>query len=688
MAGYRVGFLALVLSAPVAAQQNEQVLPEIQGRAAPAESPVGPDTGYRAARSATATKTDTPLLETPQAVSVVTRERIEDQGATSLQDALNYAAGVRSDAYGIDSRSDNVRVRGSYPDEYLDGLRRLFGYYTSTTRPDPYMLERIEVLRGPSAMLYGQGTTGGVINMVSKRPLAEPRREIGVQLGSFGHKQVQTDLTGPIGEGDLSYRLIALGRDADTQVDHVPNDRALVAPSLTWRPSGATALTLLASWQRNETGSTSQFFPFSGTVSPNPNGQIPTSRFIGEPGFDRYESERAELGWLFEHKLNERWTFRQNTRFSQNETDYTTLYADSFTNPFDPYIDAAQRRLNRFAFAENRENDMVVTDQHLEGRFATGAVRHQLLAGVDALRFKESSAFFDGMGPAIDVYDPDYTGFSIPGLTAAPDTTNRHVGLYLQDQMKLGRWIVVAGVRHDRATSGLEGAEDEKSDATTGRVGLMHLFDGGIAPYVSYSESFTPVAGTNLAGVRFEPLRGEQVEAGLKWEPPGKGMSYTAALYELEEKRQLIPSPTNPLDQVQAGKTVTRGLELEAVGRDTPRLAVAAHYNYTDIDPTLEALPEHQAALWGTWRFDLERLPGLRAGLGVRWMSEFKDGQAPETPEVTLLDAMLGLDHGQWRYTLNVQNVTDEIYFATCLGRGDCWFGARRTVIAGATYRF
>ncbi|HET8610111.1 MAG TPA: TonB-dependent receptor plug domain-containing protein, partial [Burkholderiales bacterium] len=280
---------------------SESQLPAVNVIAAPVtESAYGPVYGYDATRSATATKTDTPLLETPQSVSVVTRERIEDQGATSLQDALNYAAGVRSDAYGVDSRTDNVRVRGAYPDEYRDGLRRTVGYYTSNTRVDPYTLERIEVLRGPSAMLYGQGSTAGVINMVSKRPLPEAQREIGVQLGSYGRKQIETDLTGPLTrDGDWLYRLVAVGRDSDTQVDYVPDDRRVLAPSLTWRPSAATSLTLQALWQKDHTGSTSQFFPWSGTVLPNPNGRIPTSRFIGVPGIDRYDSERTEIGWLF-----------------------------------------------------------------------------------------------------------------------------------------------------------------------------------------------------------------------------------------------------------------------------------------------------------------------------------------------------------------------------------------------------
>ena len=208
---------------------------------------------------------------------MITRDQIVDQGATNLQDALNYAAGVRSDAYGLDSRTDSVRIRGGYPDEYLDGLRKLFNYYTSNGRTEPYTLERIDVLRGPSAMLYGQGSTGGVVNMVSKRPLPERQGEVGLQIGSWNRRQLQADLTGPLTEdGQWLYRLVAVARKADTQVDYVPDDRSLLAPSLTWRPSPMTSLTLQALWQRDRTGSTSQFFPWEGVILPNPNGPLPT----------------------------------------------------------------------------------------------------------------------------------------------------------------------------------------------------------------------------------------------------------------------------------------------------------------------------------------------------------------------------------------------------------------------------
>jgi iron complex outermembrane receptor protein len=664
-----------------------------------AETATSPVPGYRARNATTGSKTDTPVTEIPQSITVIPREQMVDQGATNLQDALNYAAGVRSDAYGIDSRSDGFRVRGSYPDEYQDGLRRLLDWYTSNTRTDPFLLERIEVLRGPSSMLFGQGTTGGVVNMVSKRPQFERGGEIGLQLGSYGRKQLQLDLTGPLGT-DWAYRLVALGRVADTQVDHVPDDRMLLAPSLTWKPNAMTSFTLLASWQKDKSGSTSQFFPWDGALLPNPNGRIPSSRFIGEPGFDRYDSERTQLGWAFEHRFNDGLALRQNTRFSRNEVDYRSIYGDSFSLPGGFAGDPVGRRLlGRFAFAERTRADVVAADQHLQADFGTGALRHKLLAGFDVLRYgKDTASAFDapayagGGIPLIDVYNPVYTGFAGAAggpLAVNPGSATRQGGIYLQDQLRWGPWIVVAGLRRDKATNSLEFAPDEKSSATTRRLGLMYQLPSGLTPYVSYAESFTPVAGTNFFGARFQPLQGEQWEAGVKYEPADKRFYAGAAVYKLKERNQQTPDPANPLNTLQAGTTKNDGVELEFRGRVTPAFDLIAHYNYTNVDQALEQLPAHQAAVWGKYRFQVAGRPGFSVGAGVRHMSAFADGVgAPDVPAVTLVDLLLAYETANWRYALNVNNLFDKTYLATCLNRGDCWFGARRNVIASATYRF
>jgi iron complex outermembrane receptor protein len=684
------GCMAMYVQHQAMAQSAETgSLPEVRVDAsAEAETATSPVIGYRARNAVTATKTDTPLSETPQSVTVVTRDQMVDQGATNLQDALNYAAGVRSDAYGLDSRTDSVRVRGAYPDVYLDGLRQSYGYYTSTTRTEPYTLERLEVLRGPSGMLFGAGTAAGVVNMVSKRPLQEAQREVGVQFGSFGRKQIQADLTGPLNaDGTLSYRLVALQRKADTQVDHVPDDRSVIAPSLTWRPNASTSLTLQGLWQKDKSGSSSQFLPWQGTLLPNPNGRVPTSRFIGEPGADYYDSERKTFGWQFEHKFNDSWTVRQNFRYAKNENDNRYHYGDSFSDPggwaAEPIF---QRVLGRYYDSSLTRNTTQTLDNHVEGHFQTGAFKHTLLMGADFARQREnvwSGTTFD----TIDVYAPVYGHVDVPERTARPQTRQRQNGFYLQDQIKFDNWIFVAGLRHDKAVSSAVGSDDEKSSATTKRFGVMYVSPSGWSPYVSYSESFTPQSPRE--GRIFTPLRGEQWEVGVKYEPRERAMAFSAAVYDLREKHQIVES--QPKVFTQLGQTKTRGVELEAKGSIGPNLDLIAHYNYTDADALIEGLPRHQASVWAKYRFSIGGVNGFSAGAGVRLMSSFRDmqsGVGPRVPGVALADLVFAYETERWRYALNINNVTDKVYFSTCLSRGDCWYGSRRNIVASATYRF
>jgi len=681
-----VGCMAVYMQHQVLAQTGAQgSLPEVRVDAnAEAETATTPVIGYRAKNAVTATKTDTPLSETPQSVTVVTRDQIVDQGANNLQDALNYAAGVRSDAYGLDSRTDSVRVRGAYPDVYLDGLRQAYGYYTSTTRTDPYTLERLEVLRGPSGMLFGAGTAAGVVNMVSKRPLQEAQREVGVQFGSFGRRQIQADLTGPLNaDGSLSYRLIALQRKSDTQVDYVPDDRSLIAPSLTWRPSAATSLTLQGLWQKDKSGSSSQFLPWEGTLLPNPNGRLPGSRFIGEPG-DFYNSERKTFGWLFEHKFNDNWTVRQNFRYAQNENANQYHYGAAFSG-FDSWSSDPifKRVLGRYFDNQLTLNRTQTLDNHIEGHFQTGALKHTLLVGADFARQREN--VWSGTNvDTIDVYAPVYGHRDVPDATALPRTRQRQTGIYLQDQIKLDNLIFVAGLRHDRASSSAVGSDEQKSSATTKRLGVMYASPSGWSPYVSYSESFTPQSPRQ--GRIFTPLRGEQWEVGVKYEPKDRALAFSAAVYDLREKNQVVEEQPNVFSQ--RGLTKTKGVELEAKGSIGRDLDLIAHYNYIDADALIEGLPKHQASVWAKYRFSIGDMNGFSAGAGVRAMSSFRDGTGPRIPGVVLADLVFAYDTASWRYALNINNVTDKKYFSTCLSRGDCWYGSRRNIVASATYRF
>ena len=660
-----------------------------------AESATGPVVGYMAQRSATATKTDTRIVETPQSISVVSAEQIRDTGASSLNQALNYAAGVRTSIYGASSRMDAAQARGvEIEDIFLDGLKDRVNFWTSTPRIEPYLMERMEVLRGPASMLYGQGGTGGLINNVSKAPQAEARHEIGVQVGNRDRRQLQADLTGPLTEdGTWLYRLVALGRESGTQVDDGQDDRQVVAPSLTWAPSADTELTLRLKWQKDRaSGDSGSTLPWEGTILPNPNGKISRHTYVGEPGYDHFDADSLQAGWSFRQALNDQWTFRQNTRWTDSKTDYAAF------DVYAPYLDADQRMLNRAAYFWKTRTRTLAADQNLLGKFSTGPVAHQLLVGVDFLRYRSSGSSADdypiadggGLAP-IDVYHPIYQGHYQPPARQ-PNATNgvKQLGFYIQDEMRWGRWILLAGWRHDESKNWEEGADDRNDRANTVRAGVMYEIVPGLLPYISYAESFLPQANTSY-GQRLRPLRGKQWEAGIKYEPPARDWRASAAVFDLREVNRTVEISESQVSQ--RGKTKNTGLELEWVGSITPRLDINASFTYVNVDKQLAGVPKRQAALWGTYRFALGSLDGFTAGMGVRHASSFVDESSegldvPRTPSVTLVDAMLAWENRHWRVALNATNIADKEYFSQCSEWGSCSYGDGRVVTLTTSYRW
>lgn len=692
--------VALACAMPAQAQQEtEQRLPEIRVQgSAPEETATGPVQGYRAKRSASGTKTDTPLQETTQSISVITRERMEDQGVQSLQDSLRYSAGVRADTYGFDNRGDWAMIRGTSFVQYQDGLRMLFGSYNNI-RPDPYTLERVEVVRGPASVLYGQGGFGGLVNMVSKRPQAEAQREITGEIGSYNRRQLALDATGPLNaEGTLLYRLIAVGRNSGSQVDFVPDDRSMLAPALTWKPDAATSVTLYANLQEDLSGSSVGFFPWTGTLYAPPNGRIPTNTFISEPGYDEYRAEQKMFGYELSHRFGQHWTLRQNLRYSDSEVTYKSLYSRFPV----PMLNADNRTINRTIVHQINQAEALTADTQLQAKWQSGAFEHTTLGGIDYQDVKMGGARGSGNAPAIDVYAPVYGNFTPVAIAAIAETVQRQTGIYLQHQFKYDqRWLGTVGLRQDWARSDTANTPASKldTDAVTARLGMGYLAPGGWMPYASYSESFLPVGGVNLFGVAFKPQTSEQTEVGIKYQPPGSSNSYTAALFDILETNRRTTDPANPGNSIQVGEARIKGVELEAQAGITRTLDIVAAYTWLDARVTrdntaqqgkrIASIPEHSASVWGRQRFTLGGIGGFSGGLGIRYTGESWDGlDAVRTPAIMLADAMLGYEQGPWRFTLNVSNLTDKAHVTTCLSRGDCFYGNRRNVSLRTAYRF
>lgn len=695
-----------------ATREAESTLPEIHVSAARTpEMATGRVHGHVAKRSATGSKTDVPIVEVPQSLSVITADELAGRAVSTVKEAVGYTAGVTPSA-SFDLREDLTTFRGfpfDWASFYLDGLAMPSTTYGVSTS-EPYGMERIEVLRGPASMLYGQNSTGGLLNMVSKRPVAEPLHELQVQLGSHDRKQLAFDLGGPIASGsEWTYRLVGLVRRSDTSVDFVEDNRTFLAPALTWKPSAATSLTLLASLLNDDlghSGGTSAFLPASGIALPNPNGTIDRDTYGGEPGFDFYKKKQMSVGYEFLHRFDDTWQFTQNLRWRKVDLDYQTAYGLGLLAS-----DPSRRTLRRGAFGSFGENEALAVDSQLQAKWVQAGIEHTTLIGLDLKRTQlDEKRYFGFTGPAIDIFSPVYgAGLALP---ATPDTDQsveiRQAGLYAQDQMKFDqRWLLTLGGRWDAASHEVENRLKATTSRltegkATGRVGLTYLFDNGLAPYASMATSFTPTLASNDYGPPFKARTGKQREVGLKYQPPGSNALYTAAVFELTQRNALTADPdqvNHPAGQVQVGEYRSRGLELEAKTEITPSLSLLAAYTYLDAEVTQsndgnvgntpKGIPRNTVSAWASYKFRGEALRGLGVGLGARYVGKRPSADAAGyymVPSFTLLDAAVSYDTGEWLFALNVSNLTDKVTYDCWYAR--CWYGPSRQVLATATVRW
>ncbi|MDO9709104.1 TonB-dependent siderophore receptor [Paracraurococcus lichenis] len=682
-------------------------LPElsVEGRG---ETAFGPVSGYVAERSASGTKTDTPLILTPQNVTVVTRDQMEAQNARNLGDALRYTAGGQ----GIlsDFRGEYGTVRGFTPDIYLDGLRVPVPVTAHSFRIEPWGMERVELLRGANSGLYGQGNLGGIINAISKAPYPGQVNEVAIQGGSFGRIQGMFDVGGALGtDQSLLWRFNGLVRDSDAYVDGGRDNRIYLAPSLTWRPTGDTSITLLASYMRDDDGITGQWLPAAGTVLPNRNGTIPRSRATGEPGWDRYHRSQYAIGARIEHRLTEDWTLRSNFRATYHEMDYASIYANGFSPA------SQQRILGRVASYQNPTYRGFAIDNQAEGHVTTGPLEHRLLGGLDYRVLGLNARTHAAAAGSLDVFAPayGYTPGTLP-LTASTDQTQQQVGLYLQDQIRWDRWYLTLTGRQDFADTATRNNRtaantSQRDTHFTGRAALLYAFDAGISPYVSYATSFLPNLGTmNPArgGGTYVPTTGEQYEAGIKYQPPGQSSLYSATLFQLTQQNVLTPDPTNTTYSIQTGEVRVRGLELEARLALTARLNLLAAWTAQDPEVTKTtiastlgmrpaAIPSQTGALWADYTIPVTEDLRITLGGGLRYYGNTTGNGSPgptspqfNVPSVTLVDALARADWRQWRLAVNLSNLGDEKYVSACYTLASCSYGVGRAAYATLSYRW
>lgn len=679
----------------------------------------GPVRGYVAEESGIGTKTRTSILETPQSVSVVTREQIEMQQPASASQALRYVAGANSERYGgFGGQLDITRIRGIDADYYLDGLRVISNVSTWTPQIDPYTLERIEVLRGPSSFLYGQGTGGGVVNQVSRRPQREASHEVFVQAGSFRQRQTGFDSTGALNDdGTLLYRLTGTGLDTHGQVEDVRHKRVYLAPALTWRPSDATSWTLLATHSREPDIPDYNSLP---AVALGLNGsrypQVDRRRNFSDMGFQGSSRKQDSISSLFEHTSASGWKLSSNLRYMVINSDIqrTSVYG---------YQDRGGRLWleGTYGLAPSSSHTFQA-DNNLSGQFELGPTLHRVLVGVDYAKgtirndsYRMSPVAFDPFDP--DRYRPDMPPDFSDSKTNWPYNVRQEftrVGLYLQDQIAYEKWRLTLSARRDWSTLDDESRSyapqwkqsRQSARKWSGRAGLNYLFDNGVAPYISHATSFDPVLGNDFSGSPFVPTEARQSEIGIKYHPAGSATMLSAALFQLDQTNVKTADTRHLGFWTQSGKVRSRGLELQATTELARGLNLMANYVYLDNtlvkDATyqgksLTQTPRHSASAWLDYRVAGGPLSGLRLGMGLRYLGSTWGNPANtfKVPAATLLDLAAHYDLGAMspnldgaQLSLNVSNLANKRYVASCSSDMYCFIGQDRVVTATLSYRW
>ncbi|HAI6328320.1 TPA: ferrichrome porin FhuA [Escherichia coli] len=704
---------------------------------APQESAWGPAATIAARQSATGTKTDTPIQKVPQSISVVTAEEMALHQPKSVKEALSYTPGVAVGTRGASNTYDYLIIRGFAADgqsqnNYLNGLKMQGNFYNDAVI-DPYMLERAEIMRGPVSVLYGKSSPGGLLNMVSKRPTTEPLKEVQFKAGTDSLFQTGFDFSDALDDdGVYSYRLTGLARSANAQQKGSEEQRYAIAPAFTWRPDDKSNFTFLSYFQNEPETGYYGWLPKEGTVEPLPNGKrLPTDFNEGAKN-NTYSRNEKMIGYSFDHEFNDIFTVRQNLRFAQNKVSQKSVYGygmcsdplytkDQEALKASPCLSIPQSQwghtLTRQYVIDNEKLENFSVDTQLQSKFATGSVGHTLLTGVDFMRMRNDIDSWFGYAGSVapsDIYNLDRSDFDF-GAHPNPSGPYRvllkqkQTGLYVQDQAQWDKVLVTLGGRYDWADQSSfnrdYGNKSERDDKEfTWRGGVNYLFDNGVTPYFSYSESFEPASQTDANGDLFAPSKGKQYEVGVKYVPEDRPIVVTGALYQLTKTNNLMADPNGSLFSVEGGEIRARGVELEAKAALSASVNVVGSYTYTDAEYTTDTtykgntpaqVPKHMASLWADYTFFDGPLSGLTLGTGGRYTgSSYGDpANSFKVGSYTVVDALVRYDLARVgmagsNVALHVNNLFDREYVASCFNTYGCFWGAERQVVATATFRF
>ncbi|WP_174710944.1 TonB-dependent siderophore receptor [Nostoc sp. TCL240-02] len=635
-----------------------------------------PDTNYRVPDATTATKTDTPLRDIPASIQVIPQQVIEDQQPRNLIGILRNAGVVQNNFSSgfVDTFSiRGFRARNVYRNGIKDRFADVAAFSSSLTN-----IDRVEVVRGPNSVIYGQVNPGGIINIVTKKPLSQPYYAFEVRRGGYELFQPSLDFSSPLTkDGSLSYRLNTSYRTAEDFTDFSNEKRFFVSPVVNWRIGKNTNLTFDLKYEdiQQSLGSTNEQIA-SGTILPNPNGKIPINRYLGEPT-DFFNRQLNRYNYNLEHRFNDNWSISNSFQAAFLTLDLRNTFV---TSP----LQADNRTVGRtqVTYSKPTEYEAYTIDTHVIGDFNIGSIKHKLLAGFDLFRQTRSTGIIRTAAAPLDVFNPVY-GQPLGATLGRIDIFFRDdaLGFYLQDQVTLANNLkLLVGGRYDFVENEFANriastASVQSDSAFSPRVGIVYQPIAPVSLYASYSRSFEQVTGADKNDSLFKPQRGTQYEVGVKTDLFDNKLSATLALYDLTLTNILTTDPTDSDYSVQTGEQRSRGVELSVTGEILPGWNVIGFYGYTDARITkdndipvgnrVSGVPEHVASLWTTYTFGTGSLKGFGGGIGFNYVGDNKPDSLNTftIPSYFLTDAALYYRNNNFSVGLNLNNIFNVRYY-------------------------
>lgn len=653
-----------------------------------------------------ATKSAVAESKTPQVINTIAAKEIEQRHASSVNEILRYAPGVSTEVRGSTSYMSEYKIRGFNVDqEFYNGLQLPYNVTGNTkARIDPLLIESVDILKGPSSVLYGGGSPGGLVNIQSKKPQKEAKTELGFNTGNRNLKEGYLDSTGQIANSDWNYRLLGKATESDEQAHTTRYENYLVAPSVTWQPDDKTRLTIDALAQNTPSLTPSDPMPLSYLRS-----KYADRRDYAGDEWSGFKQRQWMLGYSFEHEFDSGWGFNQKARYFDVDTHQRSAYSTG--------TGSEVYQLNRFAYTTDEDLQSFNIDNQVTRTVALGDWQHHLLAGFDYQKLNSHFHYrYASSTPGIDMRNPDHSQIDNDALGLVTAQKNRlgyqQNGYYLQDQIAFGGLNVLASLRFDDyrsvTTNYLQNGDKAwvSQDRLTKRLGALYAFENGLSPFISYSEGFAPVSpqGT-LTAKDVKPTTSKQVEGGVKYLLAEYATTFTASVFNIRQKN-VVTSDPGFLNYRQTGEVESKGAELSAISRPTDNLTLIANYAYTHAINTEDdkyqgkrptQVPENAFNLWGDYTFDSTPLRGLTLGAGARYTGPMEISPANDAGKLggtTQYDLAASYRMGELAPSLegltlkaSAQNVTNKETL-TCYDATNCWIGRDRTFQVGASYSF